>query len=469
MNTGPGPSRSLAAVFTPVRTVGLVDEICERIESAIESGILTGGQRLPNETELAASLGVSAMTAREALARLRARGIVTTTRGRSGGSFIADDAPALLGELQRRPSDATRIELEDLRLHLQSIAQACAAAATQRSSHADVATLRAYLQEAETDPRQWRLAETEFLLEVAAVARSARLTREMLRLQTELAALLPTPPNDPEYRAGLLDLRRAVVDAIEVHDRGAAETHIRTLVAAPIAHAIAIGSRPVAVSPESAIADIAAYFAAIEKQLDSWAQSLGPRLTPHGPSLTGTVIDRIVKPDVERLLSEDTLGLMGAGFVANVGVVGPDRTHFAWWQGTELDRADVLANISTHSQTRYLRAEWFRTPLSTGQLEITGPYVDLLCTDEYIVTFTEPVRWPHEPNIVGVAGMDFTLATLEAHTLSSLRQIGNATLINGEGRAVVSADPEVCSGDLIANLDSYQRWPAGSRFAVITH
>jgi DNA-binding FadR family transcriptional regulator len=467
MDTGLGPSRSLAAVFTPVRTAGLVDEICERIESAVEAGILTAGQRLPNESEFAASLGVSAMTAREALARLRARGIVTTTRGRSGGSFIADDAPALVGALHRRPTETTRIELEDLSLHLQAVAQACAALAAERSSPTDIANLRAYLTEAETDPRQWRLAETEFLLEVAAVARSARLTREMLRLQTELAALLPTPPIDLNYRARLLDLRRAVVDAIETRDRSAAETNLRALVEAPIANAIATRGRPVCVNVDTAVADIAAYFAAIEKQLDTWAKSLGPRMTPHGPSLTGAAIDRIVKPDVERLLSADTLGLMGAGFVANVGVVGPERTHFAWWQGTELDRADVLANISSHSQTRYLRAEWFRTPLSTGQLEITGPYVDLLCTDEYIVTFTEPVRWPHEPHIVGVAGMDFTLATLEARTLSSLRQIGNATLINSEGRAVVSADPNVLSGDLVANPDGYRRWPAGSRFAVI--
>ena len=61
-----GASRSLAAVFTLIKSRGLVDEVCGRIEQAVETGLLTSGQRLPNETELAAALGVSAVTAREA-------------------------------------------------------------------------------------------------------------------------------------------------------------------------------------------------------------------------------------------------------------------------------------------------------------------------------------------------------------------------------------------------------------------
>ena len=54
-------------MFTPIKSRGLVDEVCGRIEQAVETGLLTSGQRLPNETELAAALGVSAVTAREAL------------------------------------------------------------------------------------------------------------------------------------------------------------------------------------------------------------------------------------------------------------------------------------------------------------------------------------------------------------------------------------------------------------------
>lgn len=465
--TGAGPARSLAAVFTPVRTTGLVDEICDRIESAVVSGVLTKGQRLPNESEFATALGVSAVTAREALSRLRAQGIVTTARGRNGGSFIANDAPERLADSSRRPLNPTRVELVDLRRHLQSIAGACAEIAAERASTTDIAQLRAYLDGAQEDPREWRLFESEFLLEVAAVARSARLTRDLLRIRTESAPLVSEAAGDAEFRARLLLVRESVIAAIEAKDGAAARKYICDLVSAPID--VQLDYDPQGAGDiEAAVADIDDYVSGIEQRLREWAAELGRRLDLYGTAVTGAVIDRLVKPEVETLVAQDELGLIGAGFVANVGVVGGDRTHFAWWQGTELDRADVLANFSTHSQTRYLRAEWFRAPLSTGELEVTGPYVDLLCTDDYIVTFTAPVTWTHEPHIVGVVGMDVTTPTLERRILRSLRSIGEATLVNSEGRAVVSAATDISSGDLVPNLQDLQRWPVGSRFSIVS-
>ncbi len=48
------------------------------------------GDRLPSEQDLAAWLGVSRMTLRQALAELAQRGLVTTTVGRKGGTFVAE-------------------------------------------------------------------------------------------------------------------------------------------------------------------------------------------------------------------------------------------------------------------------------------------------------------------------------------------------------------------------------------------
>jgi GntR family transcriptional regulator len=47
------------------------------------------GDKLPAEEDLAAALGVSRMTLRQALAALEARGLVERRRGRSGGTFVA--------------------------------------------------------------------------------------------------------------------------------------------------------------------------------------------------------------------------------------------------------------------------------------------------------------------------------------------------------------------------------------------
>jgi len=171
-----GASRSLAAVFTPIKSRGLVDEVCGRIEQAVETGLLTSGQRLPNETELAAALGVSAVTAREALSQLRASGIIRTARGRSGGSFIADDVLPSRERALAQLHELSRLQIRDLGLHYQAIAAACAGVAARRSDAADIATLRSFIPAADDDSLSWRLALSEFLLEVAVVLLGASIS-----------------------------------------------------------------------------------------------------------------------------------------------------------------------------------------------------------------------------------------------------------------------------------------------------
>ena len=59
-------------------------QIIERVEAAVRRGELSAGDRLPPERRLAADLGVSRMTLRQALATLEARGLVTRATGRGG-------------------------------------------------------------------------------------------------------------------------------------------------------------------------------------------------------------------------------------------------------------------------------------------------------------------------------------------------------------------------------------------------
>jgi GntR family transcriptional regulator len=64
-------------------------QIADWIDAAVASGRLSPGDRLPPERQLAASLGVSRMTLRQALASLERRGLVTRSIGRRGGTFVA--------------------------------------------------------------------------------------------------------------------------------------------------------------------------------------------------------------------------------------------------------------------------------------------------------------------------------------------------------------------------------------------
>src|SRR2546426_12589410 len=59
------------------------------LETAIERGRLSPGDRLPAERELAERFGVSRMTLRQALGALEQRGRLKRSKGRYGGTFVA--------------------------------------------------------------------------------------------------------------------------------------------------------------------------------------------------------------------------------------------------------------------------------------------------------------------------------------------------------------------------------------------
>ena len=77
-----------SVLFTPVSTgVGLADVVAQRIAEAITTGVIADGDQLPSEDRLAAQLGVSTVTLRNALLLLRQQGLVVTKRGRGGGEL----------------------------------------------------------------------------------------------------------------------------------------------------------------------------------------------------------------------------------------------------------------------------------------------------------------------------------------------------------------------------------------------
>lgn len=78
-------------------------EVARRLSAEIGGGRLPPGARLPTENEMMVQMGVSRTVVREAIAALRAEGLVTTRQGL--GAFVATD-------VQRRPF---RIDPDGLR------------------------------------------------------------------------------------------------------------------------------------------------------------------------------------------------------------------------------------------------------------------------------------------------------------------------------------------------------------------
>ncbi len=78
----------------PVRSQNAFEETVERLLAVIKLGVVGPGERFPAERELAAMLGVSRITLREAIGDLRAAGYVESRRGRFGGTFVTYTPPA---------------------------------------------------------------------------------------------------------------------------------------------------------------------------------------------------------------------------------------------------------------------------------------------------------------------------------------------------------------------------------------
>lgn len=69
------------------------EQVIDQLRDLIITGHLAPGDRLPVEAKLAATFGVSRSTVREALRSLTAQNLVYTSRGVTGGTFVAVTTP----------------------------------------------------------------------------------------------------------------------------------------------------------------------------------------------------------------------------------------------------------------------------------------------------------------------------------------------------------------------------------------
>jgi DNA-binding FadR family transcriptional regulator len=219
-------------VFAPLEPSGRAELVTRRLSDAIALGLLHDGERLPSESELALHLGVSTVTVREALTALRQQDLVETRRGRSGGSFVRAPVDAALTMLRPRLEQLSPGDLRDLGDHYVAISGAAARLAATRASDEDLQRIRTSVEALAdaTGAGARRRAEGQFHIEVAASAQSARLTREEIRLQTEVGPLLWLPTGD----AAAVRQARAEHETIAGHiaagegdaARAAAEDHV---------------------------------------------------------------------------------------------------------------------------------------------------------------------------------------------------------------------------------------------------
>ena len=210
------------AVFAPLTQPGRAEAVTRRLRDAIVLGVLGDGEQLPSEVELAEALGVAPVTARESLQSLRELGLVTTRRGRGGGSFVCAPANPDAALIRTRLAELSLVDIRDFGDFYRAIAGAAAAYAAERAAGDDVARLRQVGVRRAVDPGGSRRAEAQFHLEVAAATQSARMTQEELRLQADFGPLLWLSMATEDGRARSEADHTEIVDAIAAGDRAGA-------------------------------------------------------------------------------------------------------------------------------------------------------------------------------------------------------------------------------------------------------
>jgi len=166
------------------------------------------------------------------------------------------------------------------------------------------------------------------------------------------------------------------------------------------------------------------------------------------------------------LLATTDPPLAGAGVVVAPYVLKEDPYWLEWWQAdpdnppTGTRQLAVDLNPDSVAFRDYTTLTWFEEPQRTGQRTITGPYVDYVCTDQYTLTFTAPLR--SQKQFLGVAGVDVLVRWFEQHLLSmdaSGDLDDGCVVVNRAGRVVACPDGSWVTGDLIRALGR-ERVPA---------
>jgi GntR family transcriptional regulator, transcriptional repressor for pyruvate dehydrogenase complex len=219
----PGPeaaSDTLRAVFATVHSQTAFEETVERLGTAIKLGLLVPGTRLPAERELCAKLGIARSTLRQALIALGQSGHLRATRGRGGGTFVADPQPPA------QPPSADLVagwhEICDQRMMVEV---GIAVLAAERSTAAKVDELDVLVATMDgllDDFPAYRQADVRLHVGVAELTGSPRLVKIMTETQGAMSSLISHIAHPPNVLDSANLQHQRLVVALRRHDRDAA-------------------------------------------------------------------------------------------------------------------------------------------------------------------------------------------------------------------------------------------------------
>lgn len=207
-----------------VARTSLVDAAIEELRGEISSGAWPVGTKIPSESQLAETLGMSRLSVREAVRVLVHAGLLTTRQG--DGTYVTATDESQVA-LRRRLDRAAAMDIIDVRRGLDMVAARLAA--TRRTPE-DLALMREALERRDAAARTGDLdafadADVAFHLHVADAAHNPLLT-DLYRSMSE--ALRDSVRNMEqavfEYDDSHAELMRAVEDGDAARAIGAGVT-----------------------------------------------------------------------------------------------------------------------------------------------------------------------------------------------------------------------------------------------------
>jgi len=206
-------------LLRPVAVGNAFEETVQRLLQSVRLGLLSPGERLPAERELAGRLGVSRDTLRVALASVADAGYLVSRRGRYGGTFVSEVLPSRSQTepgRERPVPQASSAEIEDA-LTLREILEVGAArvAAARALTPAERELLWTTLADTTAAAGDdYRRLDSRLHITIGEVTGSSSLVPLVANARTRINALLDEIPLLAPNIAHSNDQHHAIVIAI---------------------------------------------------------------------------------------------------------------------------------------------------------------------------------------------------------------------------------------------------------------
>ncbi len=162
------------------------ERIARLLRQRIALGGFPPGSRLPTERELAATLGVSRNTTREAIRSLADDGIVETSLGRGGGTRVVNFGKSLSGRERQEVAEEFRSFIRHRMEHRVLLEPAAAEFAAVRGDDAEKHELVELLSHDVPDLVTYHQIDTAFHLIVAKASKNPVILESIIAARTDL-------------------------------------------------------------------------------------------------------------------------------------------------------------------------------------------------------------------------------------------------------------------------------------------